>query len=96
MGYSSLSFLQSFPLDALKIDQSFVRQISDSPSDTSIVSAIISMGQSLKLRVIAEGVESAQDMAFLKAQNCDEGQGFYLSRPVCARQFAALHQKQMN
>lgn len=94
MGFSSLSFLQKYPLDALKIDQSFVRQISEIPSDMSIVRAIISMGQSLKLRVIAEGVESAQDLAFLRAENCDEAQGFYLNRPVPAEQFAELHKRQ--
>jgi len=90
MGYSSLSYLQKFPLDVLKIDRSFVRQICADPSETSIVSAIISMGKSLKLRVIAEGVESEQDLAFLKAQKCEEGQGFYLGRPVPAQQFAVL------
>ncbi|WP_420238295.1 putative bifunctional diguanylate cyclase/phosphodiesterase [Telmatobacter bradus] len=96
MGYSSLSYLQKFPLDVLKIDQSFVRQISADPSETSIVSAIISIGKSLKLRVVAEGVESAQDLAFLKTQSCDEAQGFYFSRPVPADQFAKLHKKEMN
>jgi diguanylate cyclase (GGDEF)-like protein len=96
MGYSSLSYLQKYPLDVLKIDQSFVRQISADPSETSIVSAIISIGKSLKLRVVAEGVESAQDLAFLKTQSCDEAQGFYFSRPVPADQFAKLHKKEMN
>jgi len=95
MGYSSLSFLQRFPLDVLKIDQSFVRQISADPGNTSIVSAIISMSKSLKLRVIAEGVECAQDVAFLKEQNCDEAQGFYFSPPVPAEQFSKLHRMQM-
>ena len=89
-GYSSLSYLKKFPLDALKIDQSFIRQVGDSPSETTIVSAIISMGQSLKLRVIAEGVETAEDLAFLKDYECDEAQGYYFSRPVPAEQFAAL------
>jgi len=89
-GYSSLSYLQKFPLDALKIDQSFVRQISSSPDETSIVRAIISMGQSLKLRVIAEGVETAEALAFLKAHDCDEAQGYYFSRPVPAGEFARL------
>jgi len=90
MGYSSLSYLQQYPLDVLKIDQSFVRQICDDPGETSIVSAIISMAKSLKLRVIAEGVESEHAFAFLKSQNCDEAQGFYLSRPIPADQFANL------
>jgi EAL domain-containing protein (putative c-di-GMP-specific phosphodiesterase class I) len=89
-GYSSLSYLRKFPLDALKIDQSFVRHISSSPDDTAIVSAIISMGQSLKLRVIAEGVETAEDLAFLQHHECDEAQGYYFSRPIPASQFATL------
>src|ERR1700735_2920970 len=89
-GYSSLSYLPRFPLDALKIDQSFVRQISLETEDTSIVAAVISMGRSLKLRVIAEGVETQQEFAFLKAQHCDEAQGYYFSRPVSAKDFAEL------
>jgi diguanylate cyclase (GGDEF)-like protein/PAS domain S-box-containing protein len=95
-GYSSLSYLRKLKVDTLKIDQSFVRGITSSPGDSTIVSAIISMGRSLKLRVIAEGVESAEDLAFLKGQLCDEAQGFYFSRPVAAEQFAKLHQMQAN
>jgi diguanylate cyclase (GGDEF)-like protein/PAS domain S-box-containing protein len=89
-GYSSLSYLRKFPLDSLKIDQSFVRQIDSSPDEATIVSAIISMGRSLHLRVIAEGVETVEDMTFLKAHDCDEAQGYYFSRPVPAEQFARL------
>jgi EAL domain-containing protein (putative c-di-GMP-specific phosphodiesterase class I) len=89
-GYSSLSYLQKFSLDALKIDQSFVREIDTAPEETTIVRAIISMGRSLNLRIIAEGVETVEDLAFLKAQGCDEGQGYYFSRPVSANQFAKL------
>ncbi len=89
-GYSSLSYLRKFPIDALKIDQSFVRQITTSPDDTTIVSAIISIGQSMKLRVIAEGVETPEELAFLQARHCDEGQGYYFSKPVPAEQFAKL------
>lgn len=95
-GYSSLSYLRKLKVDTLKIDQSFVHGITRSPGDTTIVSAIISMGRSLKLRVIAEGVESAEDLAFLKGQHCDEAQGFYFSRPVAADQFAKLNQMQVN
>jgi diguanylate cyclase (GGDEF)-like protein/PAS domain S-box-containing protein len=89
-GYSSLSYLQQYSLDAIKIDQSFVRRIATIPVDTTIVSAIISLGQSLKLRVIAEGVETAEELAFLRAQDCDEAQGYYFSVPLPASQFAKL------
>jgi diguanylate cyclase (GGDEF)-like protein/PAS domain S-box-containing protein len=89
-GYSSLSYLRKFPIDALKIDQSFVRQITTSPDETSIVTAIISMGRSLGLRVIAEGVETQEELAFLQAHRCDEAQGYYFSRPVPAGQFVKL------
>ena len=89
-GYSSLSYLRKFPIDALKIDQSFVRQIMAAPDDTTIVTAIISMGRSLKLRVVAEGVETQGELAFLQTHLCDEAQGYYFSRPVVARQFAGL------
>ena len=87
-GYSSLSYLQQFPLDALKIDRSFVCGINTHPGETTIVNAIINIGRSLNLRVIAEGVETAADLAFLKAHHCDEAQGLYFSRPVPADQFA--------
>lgn len=86
-GYSSLSYLRTFPLDALKIDQSFVRQITDPTDETTIVSAIISMGRSLGLRVIAEGVETAEDLAFLQARQCEEVQGYFICRPIPAEQF---------
>jgi EAL domain-containing protein (putative c-di-GMP-specific phosphodiesterase class I) len=89
-GYSSLSYLRKLPIDALKIDQSFVHQISTTPDDTAIVTAIISMGRSLKLRIVAEGVETAEELAFLQAHQCDEAQGYYFSRPVIPEQFAAL------
>jgi diguanylate cyclase (GGDEF)-like protein/PAS domain S-box-containing protein len=89
-GYSSLSYLRKFPIDALKIDQSFIRQITTAPDETTIVTAVISMGRSLKLRVIAEGVESQEELAFLQAHQCDEAQGYYFSRPVMAAQFAVL------
>jgi len=89
-GYSSLSYIRKFPLDALKIDQSFIRQITTIPDETTIVRAIISLGRSLDLRVIAEGVETRDQLDFLKAQGCDEAQGYYFSRPVPAEQFAKL------
>ena len=89
-GYSSLSYLRKFPIDALKIDQSFVRQITTAPDETTIVTAVIGMGRSLKLRVIAEGVETDEELRFLQAHLCDEAQGYHFSRPVCAEQFASL------
>jgi diguanylate cyclase (GGDEF)-like protein/PAS domain S-box-containing protein len=91
-GYSSLSYLTKFPVDALKIDQAFVRQISASGEDPAIVTAVISMARSLKLRVIAEGIESFDELLFLRAHQCDEGQGYYFSRAVSPEQFAALLQ----
>jgi diguanylate cyclase (GGDEF)-like protein/PAS domain S-box-containing protein len=87
-GYSSLSYLRKFTLDALKIDQSFVRQITTIPGETAIVRAIINMGRSLNLRVIAEGVETQDQLDFLKIHQCDEAQGYLFSRPVLPQQFA--------
>jgi len=89
-GYSSLSYLRRFPIDTLKVDRSFVRQITADADDAIIASAVISMGKSLKLRVVAEGVETREQLAFLQDQRCDEGQGYYFSRPVVAEQFAKL------
>ena len=89
-GYSSLSYLRKFPVNAIKIDQSFVRQIATVPDETAIVTAIISMGRSLNLRVIAEGVETRDQLDFLQAHLCDEAQGFYFSKPVPPEQFARL------
>jgi diguanylate cyclase (GGDEF)-like protein/PAS domain S-box-containing protein len=89
-GYSSLSYLRRFPVNALKIDQSFVRQITTAPDDTKIVTAVISMGRSLNLRVVAEGVETQEELAFLRAHECDEAQGYYFSRAVLPQQFAKL------
>src|ERR1700687_466394 len=91
-GFSSLSYLQQFPIDVLKIDQSFVHRITGDPADSSIVSAIINMAKSLKQRVIAEGIETQEQLAFLQAQHCAEGQGYLFSRPLAAAQFAHLLQ----
>jgi diguanylate cyclase (GGDEF)-like protein len=90
IGYSSLSYLRRFPIDTLKIDQSFVNHVTSNPDDAAIVNAVISMGKSLKQRVIAEGVETEEQLAFLLDQQCDEGQGFYFSRAVDADAFAKL------
>jgi diguanylate cyclase (GGDEF)-like protein/PAS domain S-box-containing protein len=91
-GYSSLSYLRQFPIDVLKIDQSFVHQITADPDESSIVSAIINMGKSLKHVVVAEGIETAEQRAYLQAQRCAEGQGYLFSRPLAAAQFAHLLQ----
>ena len=91
-GYSSLSYLRKLPVDALKIDQSFVREISTAGDDTNILTAVINMARSRKLRVIAEGVETPDELAFLRAHLCDEAQGYYFSRPVPHEQFARLLQ----
>ena len=89
-GYSSLSYLKKFPVDALKIDQSFIRQITADPAETAIVSDVIAMSRNLNLRVIAEGVETAEELAFLRAEDCDEVQGYFFSQPVTADKFAEL------
>jgi diguanylate cyclase (GGDEF)-like protein/PAS domain S-box-containing protein len=89
-GYSSLGYLRKFPLDSLKIDQSFVRQISTAGEDTAIMTAVINMARSLKLRVVAEGVETPDEAAFLRAHHCDEAQGYYFSPAVTAEQFAKV------
>jgi diguanylate cyclase (GGDEF)-like protein/PAS domain S-box-containing protein len=89
-GYSSLSYLQQFPIDILKIDKSFIHRLTGGPDDSPIVGAIINMGKSLKLRVIAEGIETQQQLTFLQAQHCGEGQGYLFSRPVAAAQFTDL------
>ncbi|RFC41075.1 MAG: PAS domain S-box-containing protein/diguanylate cyclase (GGDEF) domain-containing protein [Candidatus Nitrotoga sp. CP45] len=81
-GYSSLSYLKRFPIDKLKIDQSFVRDITVDSDDAVIVSTIINMARTLKLKVIAEGVETAEQLSFLKHQECDEIQGYYFSKPM--------------
>jgi diguanylate cyclase (GGDEF)-like protein/PAS domain S-box-containing protein len=89
-GYSSLSYLRRFPIDTLKIDQSFVRDITTDAGDAGIVSAVISMGKSLHMRVVAEGVETREQLAFLREQRCPEGQGYHFSRPVVAGEFTRL------
>lgn len=89
-GYSSLSYLRQFPIDVLKIDRSFVHQIAASHDDSLIIGAIVSMGRSLKHLVVAEGIETQEQRAYLQAQQCAEGQGYLFSRPLDAAQFAQL------
>jgi EAL domain-containing protein (putative c-di-GMP-specific phosphodiesterase class I) len=89
-GYSSMSYLRRFPIDKLKIDRSFITNIMSSSDDAAIVQAIISLAHSLRLTVVAEGVETAEQVAFLRKHGCDQYQGYYFSRPVDPVQFAAL------
>jgi diguanylate cyclase (GGDEF)-like protein/PAS domain S-box-containing protein len=89
-GYSSLSYLKRFPIDALKIDKSFVRGLCTDVSDANIVSAVINMGKSFGLKVIAEGVETREQFLRLQAQQCAEGQGYYFQRPIAASEFTKL------
>ncbi|MDF3036945.1 MAG: hypothetical protein K0S28_2219, partial [Paucimonas sp.] len=89
-GYSSLSYLRQFPIDSLKIDQSFVREISSNTSNGVIVSAVIGMGASLNQNVIAEGIETQEQLAFLNAHQCNEGQGYLFGWPMPAEDFAKI------
>ena len=89
-GYSSLAYLRRFPIDTLKIDRTFVSELTTSDEDRSICNAIIAMAHGLNLRVVAEGVETEAQMRCLGALGCDEVQGFLLGRPVPADRFAAL------
>ena len=87
-GYSSLSYLNSFPLDELKIDRSFIGEIQQAGDRSAIVSAIIAMAHSMEMNVVAEGVENEHQLQFLKANGCDEYQGFMVSKPVPPKEFA--------
>ncbi|MBL0727040.1 EAL domain-containing protein [Piscinibacter sp. HJYY11] len=89
-GYSSLGQLKNFPIDTLKVDRSFIRDLATDSEDKAITSAIIAMGKTLSLTVVAEGVETAEQQTFLREQACDEMQGYYFSKPVAPEEFAAL------
>ncbi|MCV9918296.1 EAL domain-containing protein [Pseudomonas sp. BT-42-2] len=91
-GYSSLSYLKRFPVDYVKIDQAFIRGLHEGSQDAAITRAIIVMAQSLGLGVVAEGVETNEQLSFLREQGCDEAQGYLISRPVDAWAFKALLQ----
>ncbi|MFC0168476.1 EAL domain-containing protein [Pseudoduganella danionis] len=89
-GYSSLSYLKRFPIDVLKIDKSFVDDITTNPADAAIALSVVTLAHNLNMRVIAEGVETREQMEFLRQHGCDEMQGYYFSRPVDAAAFAGL------
>jgi len=89
-GYSSLSYLRRFPIKKLKIDRSFVRDICSDEDDANMIASIITLGQSLNLQIVAEGVETDEQLKFLRAHNCDQVQGYYISHPVAAEEFAQL------
>jgi EAL domain-containing protein (putative c-di-GMP-specific phosphodiesterase class I) len=89
-GYSSLSYMRRYPIDTLKIDQSFVRDLVTDEADASVVNAVINMGKALHMNVIAEGVETAAQLAFLETHECPEAQGYFFSHPVAPERFAQL------
>ena len=91
-GFSSFTYLQRFPVDALKLDQSFVHEITEDNADAPILTAMINIGNSLKQRVIAEGIETRAQLRFLQRHDCSQGQGYYFSRPVVAEQAEKLFQ----
>jgi diguanylate cyclase (GGDEF)-like protein len=89
-GYSSLSHLKRFPIDTLKIDQSFIRTVTSNSDDASIVCAVIGMGKNLHMRVVAEGIETRDQLAFLQDRDCRIGQGYYFSKPLPGRECTGL------
>jgi EAL domain-containing protein (putative c-di-GMP-specific phosphodiesterase class I) len=89
-GYASLTHLRRFPIDTLKIDRSFVRDITMDSANASIVRAVIGMGTSLGMQVVAEGVETSEQFDFLRQQGCPEGQGYFFSEPLIATEFARI------
>jgi EAL domain-containing protein (putative c-di-GMP-specific phosphodiesterase class I) len=92
-GYSSLAYLRKFPIDKLKIDIAFIRDVTTNASDAAITTAIINMAHSLNMKVIAEGVETREQLEFLRARKCDEFQGYYFSKPLPAVELEKLQKK---
>ncbi|HJW57934.1 MAG TPA: EAL domain-containing protein [Burkholderiaceae bacterium] len=92
-GYSSLSHLSNLPLDKLKVDQSFVRRLEHDNSSKAITTAIIALGRALNLEIVGEGIESEEALAYLKAQGCSQAQGYFISRPLSAKDFTSWHRK---
>ncbi|MGZ4960197.1 MAG: putative bifunctional diguanylate cyclase/phosphodiesterase [Methylomonas sp.] len=95
-GYSSLSYLRKFPLDRIKIDQSFIRGINATPANEAIVRAIIALGNSLGLQTVAEGVESDDELACINGHHCDEVQGYHFAKPLAAEDFMGWHRQFIN
>jgi EAL domain-containing protein (putative c-di-GMP-specific phosphodiesterase class I) len=89
-GYSSLSYLRRLPIDTVKIDRSFVQHLATDVADARIAGAIIDMGKSLRMQVVAEGVETLGQLEFLKQHGCPGGQGFYLGEPVAGKDFTTM------
>jgi EAL domain-containing protein (putative c-di-GMP-specific phosphodiesterase class I) len=94
--YSTLAYVKHFPVDRLKIDQCFVRDITTNPSDAAIVRAIVSLGHSLDLKIVAEGVETIEQTALLRSENCDEAQGFYFAEPMRLEELMAFVNENRN
>ncbi|HKJ70149.1 MAG TPA: EAL domain-containing protein, partial [Gammaproteobacteria bacterium] len=91
-GYSSLNYLKRFPIDVLKVDQSFVRDVTFDSEDAAIARSVIALAHNMRLTVVAEGVETAAHLGFFRDEGCEEVQGFYFSRPVPADEFGGLLQ----
>jgi EAL domain-containing protein (putative c-di-GMP-specific phosphodiesterase class I) len=87
IGYSSLNYLRQFPVDTLKIDRQFVQQLNSNAKNVAIITTLIELAERLNLKVIAEGIETEEQMIFLKEQDCEEGQGYFLARPMSAIKF---------
>ncbi len=89
-GYSSLSYLRRYPFNVLKIDRTFIKDIASDPADRELINAAIAMAHGLNLKVVAEGVETSEQLKYLQALDCDIAQGYYYSKPVSADEFTQL------